>query len=364
VVSVVGTRPEAIKMAPVARALANRRGLDHQILLTGQHPGLSPYFEGDADGVRPLPFNPSGRTPDGLREALHALLRGAFRERPADLVLVHGDTTSAVAGARAALDCGIPIGHVEAGLRSFDLDQPFPEEGNRIAIDAMADLLFAPTESAARNLRLERAAQGRIWVTGNSGIDALFEARERTARPAGPPLGGERRLILATCHRRENQGEPVQAVCKALQRMVRELPVRVAAPLPLNPFARRGLEEALAGIEHIESIEPLGYGEMVRLMESSWLILTDSGGLQEEAPALGKPVLVLRNVTERPEALASGSLELVGTEPDRIVAAVAGLLCDGAKYARMARPALPFGDGKASERIADAIEAWWAEKRK
>ena len=349
-------------MAPVARALAGREGFDHEILLTGQHADLSRYFDDDAEGLRPLPFSPHGRTPDGLREALHALLLGVLRKRPADLVLVHGDTTSAVAGASAALDCGIPIGHVEAGLRSFDRDQPFPEEGHRIAIDAMADLLFAPTQIAAGNLRLEKAAQGRIWVTGNSGIDALLLARERIAPPAAPSSGDGRRLILATCHRRENQGEPALALCEALKRMVQTLPVRVAVPLHINPLARRGMEEALAGAEHIELLEPLRYDEMVRLMESSWLILTDSGGLQEEAPALGKPVLVLRNVTERPEALASGSLELVGTDPGRIVAAVAGLLADGEKYARMARPAFPFGSGQASERIVDAIEEWWAER--
>ncbi|HLL30136.1 MAG TPA: UDP-N-acetylglucosamine 2-epimerase (non-hydrolyzing), partial [Allosphingosinicella sp.] len=334
-----------------------------QILLTGQHSGLSRYFDRPAQGLRQLRFDPRGRTPDGLREALHSMLCGRFQRRRIDLVLVHGDTTSAAAGAFAARDCGIPVGHVEAGLRSFDLEQPFPEEGHRVAIDALAELLFAPTDDAAGNLRREGEVTGEIRVTGNTGIDALLQARARIAAPVRPARPGERRLILATCHRQENQGEPVRAVCEALKRMVRELPVRVAAPLPLNPQARLGVEEALAGAAHIQLLEPLGHDEMVRLMDSSWLILTDSGGLQEEGPALGKPALVLREVTERQEALATGSLELVGTDTGRIVAAVAGLIEDPKKYARMARPAFPFGDGRASERIAEAIEAWLAQRR-
>ncbi len=358
-VSVVGTRPEAIKMAPVARALDRLPGVDHQVFLTGQHSGLECHFDPN-QSLRPLRFNPRGRAVENLRTALRALLCGRFRRQPADLVLVHGDTTSAAAAALAARDCGIAIAHVEAGLRSFDLDQPWPEEGHRVAIDALADLLFAPTESAAANLRREARVRGRILVTGNSGIDALLQARARLG-PL-PAVNGERRLILATCHRRENQGEPARAVCEGLRRMVAELPVRVAAALHLNPRARGAIEETLAGVDHVELLEPQGYEAMVRLMDESWLILTDSGGLQEEAPALGRPVLVLRDVTERPEALATGNLELVGTDPDRIFAAVAGLLADEAKYARMARPAFPFGDGHASERIADAIGAWLGER--
>lgn len=362
IVSVVGTRPEAIKMAPVARALERLSGLDHHIFLTGQHAGLDRYFD-PGQSLRRLRFDPRARSVEGLREALRASLRTRFRRRRIDLVLVHGDTASAVAGAFAARDCGIPVGHVEAGLRSFDLDQPWPEEGYRVAIDAVAELLFAPTEAAAANLRCEPQVRGRIWVTGNSGIDALLVARDRAriaSQRTDSPCG--RRPILVTCHRRENQGEPVRSVCEALKRLVRELPLRMAVALHPNPLARRGVEEALGGAEHVELLEPLDYDEMVRLMDESWLILTDSGGLQEEAPALGKPVLVLRNVTERPEALATGSLELVGTDADRIVAAVARLFADPEQYARMARPAFPFGDGRASGRIADAIESWLAKR--
>ncbi|MGZ8286369.1 MAG: non-hydrolyzing UDP-N-acetylglucosamine 2-epimerase [Allosphingosinicella sp.] len=360
-VSVVGTRPEAIKMAPVARALARLAGVRHQVLLTGQHGGLGRYFDLPEGSVYRLRFDPRDRGVESLRAALRALLRGLFQRRRADLVLVHGDTTSAAAGALAARDCGIPLAHVEAGLRSFDLDSPWPEESHRVAIDALAELLFAPTEGAAKNLRLEPRVAGRILVTGNSGIDALLQARSRIAKSSGAPRDGRRR-ILATCHRRENRDGPARAVCHTIRRMVAELPVRVTAPLHLNPLARGPVEAELAGVDHVELLEPQGYEAMVRLMDESWLILTDSGGLQEEAPALGKPVLVLRDVTERPEALATGNLELVGTDPDRIFAAVAGLLADEAKYARMARPAFPFGDGHASERIAQAIEAWLAER--
>ncbi len=359
IVSVVGTRPEAIKMAPVARALGRMPGIAQQIFLTGQHCGLDGHFDLPEGSLYQLGFDPRDRDVERLRTALRALLRGRFERRTIDLVLVHGDTTSAAAGALAARDCGIPIAHVEAGLRSFDLDQPWPEESHRVSIDALADLLFAPTEQSAKNLRAESRVEGKIFVTGNTGIDALLHARPRIERPSP---ARKRRLILVTCHRRENRGEPARSVCGAIRRMTAQLPVRVVAPLHFNPAARGGIENGLAGVEHVELLEPQGYEAMVRLMDMSWLILTDSGGLQEEAPALGRPVLVLRDVTERPEALETGNLELVGTDPDRIFDAVAGLLADPQKYARMARPAFPFGDGRASERIAEAISEWLGER--
>jgi UDP-N-acetylglucosamine 2-epimerase (non-hydrolysing) len=358
IISIVGTRPEAIKMAPVAEALRNRRAVDHRLVLTGQHAGLRRCFDLPAKSVRELGFDPRGRSQRELRRALQALLCHVLRREPADLVIVQGDTTSALAGARAARDCGIPVAHVEAGLRSFDLRQPHPEEGHRIAIDSLATLLFAPTEGAAENLRRDERTRGRIEVTGNSGIDALLRARARLGPLRFRETG--RHLILVTCHRRENQGEPVRAVCSALKRMVAELPVRIEAPLHPNRHVRRAFEEALAGTEHIALTEPLGHDRMVRLMDESWLILSDSGGLQEEAPALGRPLLVLRNVTERPEALATGNIELVGTDAGRIYGAVSRLLASPDLYARMARPAFPFGDGRASERIADSVEAWLA----
>lgn len=361
IISIVGTRPEAIKMAPVAAALEECASVDHRLVLTGQHPGLARHFELPAGRVRSLDFDPRGHSQRGLRKALHSLLLDDLGRRRPDLVLVQGDTTSAVAGARAARDCGLALGHVEAGLRSFDLRQPRPEEGHRIVIDSLADLLFAPTEQAAENLRREARTRGRIRVTGNTGIDALLRMQARLGpgrqRAGGPPL------ILVTCHRRENGGEPMRAICDALKRIAAELPVRIVFPLHPNRHQRRAVREALAGTALVELIEPLDYEAMVRLMDESWLILSDSGGLQEEAPALGRPLLVLRDVTERPEAVATGNIELVGTDRDRIVGAVAALLGDPARYARMARPAFPFGDGRASGRIAAAIEEWLAERR-
>jgi len=359
IVSIVGTRPEAIKMAPVVRAIAARPGLTQQLLLTGQHAGLKRLFDAIApEAVRALRYDPRGRTPAKLRESLHRMLCGHFQRERTDLVLVHGDTASAFAGALAAHDCGIPIGHVEAGLRSHDLNQPWPEEGNRVAIDALSALLFAPTEVAANNLVLDRRVKGAIHITGNTGIDALFEARDAGRKREPEPRREGRRTILVTCHRRENQGEPTSGICAALKRLVRSLPVTVVLPLHPNRHVRRNLEEQLRGESEIRLVEPLDYPDMVQLIDRSWLILTDSGGLQEEGPALGTPVLVLRNVTERPEALETGNIELVGAEEERIVAAVVALLEDESRYAAMSRPCLAFGDGHAAPRIADAIEAW------
>jgi UDP-N-acetylglucosamine 2-epimerase (non-hydrolysing) len=362
ILSIVGTRPEAIKMAPVARALAARRRLRHRLVLTGQHSGLSSFFGGiAADALCELRFDPRGRSAVGLREGLHRRLCGHLQSDRPDLVLVHGDTTSALAGAFAARDCGLDVAHVEAGLRSFDLRQPWPEEGHRVVIDALSSLLFAPTERAAANLRRDWRVKGDILVTGNTGIDALLET-VRTLPPS-PRSAGKRRPILVTCHRKENQGEAVAAVCDALKRLVRELPVRVELPLHSNPAVRSALERGLAGETFVRLHEPLGYAEMVALMKRCWALLTDSGGLQEEGPALGKPVFVLRAVTERPEALATGNLELVGTEPGRIVAAVRSLFEDPEKLERMSRPCLAFGDGRAAPRIAAAVEQWLMRRR-
>lgn len=359
VVSIVGTRPEAIKMAPVVRSLARRPRIRQRLILTGQHAGLAPHFDLSPDLVRALPYDPRGRTAARLRETLHRMLCGQFQREEIDLVLVQGDTASALAGAFAARDCGIPIGHVEAGLRSFDLTQPWPEEGNRVAIDAFSDLLFAPTQAAAQNLRRDWRARGRIEVTGNTGIDALLHTRAGLA-PVPPRHD---RLIVASCHRKENQGAPLRSVCAALRRIAAELPVSVAVLLHPNRHARAAMEEALAGERRITRLDALGYTEMVRLLDQAWLLLTDSGGLQEEGPALGKPVLVLREVTECPEALATGNIALVGTDDDRICASVAKLVTDEARYAAMSRPASPFGDGHAAERIVAIVEAWLAARR-
>lgn len=348
---VVGTRPEAIKMAPVAHALAARPSLAPRILLTGQHGGLDGFGGLAAETLR---FDPRDRSPARLREALHRGLARRFAAAPPDLVLVHGDTSSALAGAMAARAHNVPLGHVEAGLRSFDLRQPWPEEGNRMAIDALADLLFAPTEGAAANLAADWRVKGRVLVTGNTGIDALFAAlAEAPPPPADPPL------LLVTCHRKENQGAPTARICAAVKHLVRTLPVEAALPLHPNRHVRAEVERLLGGEPGVTLLEPLAYPGMIRLLARSWAILSDSGGLQEEGPALGKPVLVLRDTTERPEAIACGSAMLVGTEEERIVAAVNDLFNDAELYARMSRPAFPFGDGRAAARIAAAVEAWF-----
>jgi UDP-N-acetylglucosamine 2-epimerase (non-hydrolysing) len=359
IVSIVGTRPEAIKMAPVVRALARRAKIEQQLVLTGQHSGLADFFEELApESLHRLAYDPRGRTPPRLRESLHAALCRDLEARRADLVLVHGDTASAMAGALAAHDCGLPVGHVEAGLRSFDLEQPWPEEGNRMVIDVLSSLLFAPTEAAAANLRADWRVGGAIHVTGNTGIDQLFYARDRAPTDVEPVAAGGRRLVVATCHRKENQGEPMHSVCAALQRLTEALPVEVVLPLHPNRHVRGAMIAHLDGRPHIRLVEPLAHGEMVRLMARAWLIVTDSGGLQEEGAALGKPVLVLREVTERPEGVESANLMLVGTREDRILGAAAALFGSRGLYERMSRPSPAFGDGKAAPRIVGTVERW------
>ena len=360
IASVIGTRPEAIKMAPLIRELSRQDDLDQQIILTGQHAGLADHF--GSLPVRDLAIDPSHQSAGEIRESIHHALCGHFVRRPVDLVLVQGDTTSAFAGALAAKDCEIPVGHVEAGLRSGALQQPWPEEINRIAIDEVSALLFAPSEGAAGNLETE-AVDGAIHITGNTGIDALFEVRD--SLPGHPaPEDDARKTILVTCHRRESRGRTLEGIAAALKRIVRTLPVRIILPVHTNPHVRRAIERHLAHEPHISLIKPLGYEEMVALMLQSWLILSDSGGLQEEGPALGRPVLILRDVTERDEAISSGGAALVGTGPERIVAAVSALVTDEARYKRMATPSFPFGEGDAAVRIADVIADFLLESHR
>jgi UDP-N-acetylglucosamine 2-epimerase (non-hydrolysing) len=358
IVSVVGTRPEAIKMAPVVRALSER-GARQEVILTGQHAGLETSFELPRRAVSSLGINLKDQSAGEIRDAIHLALLRRFISRRPGMVLVQGDTSSALGAALAAYDCAVPIGHVEAGLRSGDRRQPWPEEDNRVLIDRMADLLFAPTDTAAANLARERDARGRIFVTGNTGIDALLLAR----RAGTQPPESARKTILVTCHRRENQGTRLRAVAAALKRMAAQLPVEIMFVLHSNPHLRRTVQCLLGGVPHVVLIEPLGHADMVGLMDRSWLILTDSGGIQEEAPGLGRPVLVLRDRTERVEALATGSVELVGTRSNRICEAVARLLHDERLYAEMARPRFPFGDGHAAPRIAEAVEAYLGGQR-
>jgi UDP-N-acetylglucosamine 2-epimerase (non-hydrolysing) len=346
-------------LRPVAKALRDHGGFALRVLLTGQHRGLESRFDFlGTKNVCDLAVNPSEQSAGELREAIHDRLCRLLHRDEDDLVLVQGDTSSAYAGALAARDRGIALGHVEAGLRSFDLDQPWPEEGYRISIDRLSDLLFAPTPAAVRNLESEPEVTGSISLTGNTGIDALLE-QAAELHPA-LPLPSPRKRILVTCHRRENRGEPMRRVIDACLRLVRDLPVEITFALHTSPLVRDPLQRLLKGQPYIRVVEPLSYREMVLAMTDAWLIMTDSGGIQEEAPALGRPVLVLREVTERSEALESRNAELVGTDPARIVNAVARMLVDEAHHGRMSRPSLPFGDGRAAARIVEAIAEFLA----
>lgn len=363
--AVVGTRPEAIKMAPLLVALRAEPDVDLRLCLTGQHRELLDpvlrLFELEADFDLAL-MRPGAGLNAFAAAALDRLDRVYDEQRP-ERVLVHGDTTSALAGALAAFHRGLPVAHVEAGLRTYDLARPFPEEMNRRAIDLASDLLFAPTAGARRNLEAEGLA-GSIFVTGNSGIDAVLAARARLGadealRDAAdrelPPLADGRKLILVTGHRRESFGEGLSRVCAALAELGRRGDVEIVYPVHLNPSVEKPVRSALAECENVRLLPPLGFAAMVRLMERADVIVTDSGGIQEEAPALGKPVLVTRDVTERPEAVEAGKARLVGTDTDTIVDAASALLDDEAARAAFADGPNPYGDGRASERIVAAL---------
>lgn len=360
---IVGTRPEAIKMAPVIQASAARQGCRPVVVATAQHRELLDQALGW--------FGITADYDLGLMETdqpVHALMARALpplvallaAERP-DWVLVQGDTTTAFCAALAAFYEKIPVGHVEAGLRTGDLHCPFPEEANRRLTDALAQHCFAPTQRARDNLLAEGIPPERITVTGNTGIDALFMLHEGGAAPSGGQLaqvGPDARIVLVTVHRRESFGSPLEAICRALRRLVLEHPdVTVVYPVHPNPHVRDPVYHHLDACPRIRLVEPLPYPDLVQLMRHATLVLTDSGGIQEEAPSLGKPVLVLREVTERPEGLEAGVAILVGTDEDRIVAEASRLLRDQAAYAAMARRVNPYGDGKAAERILDVLVA-------
>jgi UDP-N-acetylglucosamine 2-epimerase (non-hydrolysing) len=357
VLSVVGTRPEAIKMAPLALAAAAHPQIEHRLVATGQHDLLLDQaiaaFGLKVDEL--LALGHPGQSIDALATRVAAAVGDQIARYRPHLLMVQGDTTTAWAAAYAARSLGVPVGHIEAGLRSHDPLLPWPEERNRVEIDAVSTLLFAPTEQAAANLHAEAAIHGSIHVTGNTGIDALMLVRERLG-PIPPRDPAERR-ILATVHRRENIAALAE-ICAALRQLAERPDVRVLLPVHPNPRVRAGVEAALQGAPRVSIIEPLGYPDMVRLMLQADLLLSDSGGLQEEAPALGLPMLVLRANSERPEALATGNVVLVGTEPDRIVAAAGHLLDDPAAHAAMARPAFPYGRGDAAAKIWAIVEAW------
>lgn len=368
VLSVFGTRPEAIKMAPVVRELARHPGeVVSRVCVTAQHRELLDEVlelfavepEHDLDVMRP------GQSPTAVAaEVLRGLEPVLAVERP-DWVLVQGDTTTAAMGALAAFYAGARVAHVEAGLRSHDPREPFPEELNRRVAGVAADLHFAPTPGAAENLFREGVDPEAVLVTGNPVIDALRAANE-LPRPALGVLDAAargKRIVVVTAHRRESFGQPLERICRAVGRIASAFPdVHVVLPAHPNPAVRLALETHLPRIDAISVIEPLGYRAMVELLRRSTLVLTDSGGLQEEAPSLGKPVLVLRDVTERQEGVEAGATRLVGTDEDRIVDEASALLGSPGEYALMAHAVNPYGDGRAAGRIVAALRGEQVEE--
>ncbi|MDI6711437.1 MAG: UDP-N-acetylglucosamine 2-epimerase (non-hydrolyzing) [Bacillota bacterium] len=354
---VFGTRPEAIKMAPVVLALKQAPHFDCRVAVTAQHRemldqvldlfGIVPDHDLDIMRDRQSLFDITTRALDGLRRVLEL-------ENP-DMVLVHGDTTTTFCGALAAFYRQIPVGHVEAGLRTRNKFSPFPEEINRHLTGVLADLHFAPTRRAWDNLLREGVDESAILVTGNTVIDALLATVARLGPDPEPAPPG--RTLLVTTHRRENLGAPLREVYRALAALVRRYPdVRVVFPVHRNPAVREAVQAELGGLPRVTLTEPLAYLDFVRELRRCHIVLTDSGGLQEEAPSLGKPVLVLRGTTERPEAVEAGTVRLVGTAYDAVYGAAVELLEDDAAYRRMAEAVNPYGDGRAAGRIMAALE--------
>jgi len=352
---VFGTRPEAVKLAPVIRELRSRPDeFETVVVVTAQHRSMLDQvlkvFE--IEPAHDLNLMQHGQT---LAQVTSRALEGVqalIEQCQPEVVLVQGDTTTVFAGALAAFYCQVAVGHVEAGLRTSNKYNPFPEEMNRRLTTALTDLHFAPTPQARDNLFREGVPAERVYLTGNTVIDALLTAKDRI-KPVAQPTG---RMLLVTAHRRENLGEPMREICLGVSDLVHQFSdVHVVFAMHLNPKVREAVRDVLGGHERVDLIEPPDYDEFVALMARAHLILTDSGGVQEEAPALGKPVLVLRTTTERPEGVAAGTAKLVGPDRAAIVQSAAELLGDPAAYESMSQAANPYGDGRASHRIAEVL---------
>nr|WP_269476109.1 UDP-N-acetylglucosamine 2-epimerase (non-hydrolyzing) [Serratia liquefaciens] len=368
VLTVFGTRPEAIKMAPLVHALAQDEAFESRVCVTAQHREMLDQVLRLFEIVPDYDLNIM-KPGQGLSEITCRILEGlksVLEEFKPDVVLVHGDTTTTLATSLAAFYQRIPVGHVEAGLRTGDLYSPWPEEANRKLTGHLAMYHFAPTENSRQNLLRELLPDDHIFVTGNTVIDALFWVRDRVMGDAAlhdslvqryPFLDADKKLILVTGHRRESFGGGFERICSALAEIARTHPeVQVVYPVHLNPNVSEPVNRILKGIDNIILIDPQDYLPFVYLMAKSYMILTDSGGIQEEAPSLGKPVLVMRDTTERPEAVDSGTVRLVGTDVAKIVDAVNRLLTDENEYHAMSRAHNPYGDGHACHRILEALK--------
>jgi UDP-N-acetylglucosamine 2-epimerase (non-hydrolysing) len=367
ILSIAGTRPEAIKMAPMIRRLAADPRFESRVCVTGQHRQMLDSVL-QAFAIRPDHDLNIMRPNQKLADIAAATLTGLtpiLEEYRPQWVLVQGDTTTTLAASIAAFYCQVSVGHIEAGLRTGNLRAPWPEEGNRKLTTAIAQLHFAPTATSRANLLAEGVRADTIHVTGNTVIDALLMTRQRMNADAAlsaalaaqfPMLEGDRRMVLVTGHRRENFGAGFENICRALATLARQFPdVLVLYPVHLNPNVREPVFRILKDVPNVQLIEPVDYIPFVYLMYRSTFIITDSGGVQEEAPSLGKPVLVMREVTERPEAVEAGTVRLVGTDPARIVDEATRLLTDQVAYQQMSRAINPYGDGFACERIADIL---------
>lgn len=360
--TIFGTRPEAIKMAPLALELASRPGIDALCCVTAQHRQMLDSVL-DIFKLKPdydLNIMEPRQTLSTITSKCLLGMEGVLEQAKPDLVLVHGDTSTTFAGALAAFYHQIPVGHVEAGLRTYDKWSPFPEEMNRKMVGAIADLHFCPTPANRDNLARENITKG-VFLTGNTVIDALQTTVVKDFTFAEDVLNSldyvNKKIILVTCHRRENYGQPMTNIMTALRRVADAFPeAELVYPVHLSPVVQEAAHKYLGGHPRIHLIAPLAVDEMHNLMARCHLVMTDSGGLQEEAPALGKPVLVLRRETERPEAVAAGTVKLAGVEEDEIFRLASELLSSQAAYDKMAHAANPYGDGRACRRIADAIE--------
>ena len=362
---VFGTRPEAIKMCPLILQMKKTPQIECCICLTGQHEEMlrqvMDIFQIKEEYNLHI-MQPNQSLTSITTNSLNLLDNVLHKEKP-QMILVHGDTTTSFAAALAGFYRGIPVGHVEAGLRTYNLKSPYPEEFNRQVVDTISELYFAPTQIAKNNLLNEGKSSEQIFVTGNTVIDALTTTVDDKYENEHLKWAEDSRLILLTAHRRENIGIPMRNMFMALKRIVNEFQnVKVIYPIHKNPKVRAIAGEVLSGEERIRLIEPLDVYDFHNFMSRSYLILTDSGGIQEEAPALGKPVLVLRDTTERPEGIEAGTLKLVGTNEVSIYQETKRLLIDGKEYMRMSKAVNPYGDGHASERIVQSILQYYGEE--